>query len=196
MLRTAQEHLRNLRSHDLQSEFEMVGKKGVSYMRFLGMPLAHTMTDIEDHIEFSRVEEMANRYITAYEAGAIARVDVVYMRFHSIGSQLPLVAQLLPIEPPPQKDDELPVGKVDFEFSPEPGALLERLIPETVKVRLYQCFNDAILSEQVARMVAMKAATDSAGDMIKFLTRQYNRARQTQITLELADIVGGAEALK
>jgi F-type H+-transporting ATPase subunit gamma len=70
------------------------------------------------------------------------------------------------------------------------------LIPETVKVRLFQYFNDAIVSEQVARMVAMRAATDAAGDMIKYLTRQYNRARQTQITLELADIVGGAEAVR
>jgi F-type H+-transporting ATPase subunit gamma len=74
--------------------------------------------------------------------------------------------------------------------------LLAHLIPEAVKIRLFQCFNDAIVSEQVARMIAMKAATDSAGDMIKFLTRQYNRARQSQITTELADIVGGANAVQ
>ena len=196
VLRTAQEHLRGLRERELQTELEMVGKKGVGYMRFLGTELSHTMTDIEDHIEFARVEDMAARYIAAYEAGEIGRVDVVYMRFHSIGQQLPHVAQLLPIEPPEKEEGEEATGNVEFEFSPEPAALLERLIPETVKIRLYQYFNDAILSEQVARMVAMKAATDAAGDMIKYLTRQYNRARQTQITLELADIVGGSEALK
>jgi F-type H+-transporting ATPase subunit gamma len=74
--------------------------------------------------------------------------------------------------------------------------LLKVLLPQTVKVRLYQCFTDSAVSEQVARMVAMKAATDAAGDMIKLLSRQFNRARQSQITMELLDIVGCAEALK
>ena len=73
---------------------------------------------------------------------------------------------------------------------------MTRLVPETIKIRLFQYFNDAIVSEQVSRMIAMKAATDAAGDMITFLSRQYNRARQSQITLELLDIMGGVEALK
>ena len=79
----------------------------------------------------------------------------------------------------------------------QPGRpeLLAELLPETVKVRLFQCFNDAAVSEQAARMVAMKAATDAAGDMVRRLGQQYNRARQSQITLELLDIVAGAEAL-
>jgi F-type H+-transporting ATPase subunit gamma len=85
---------------------------------------------------------------------------------------------------------------VQYDFSPAPSELLKVLLPQTAKVRLYQCFTDAIVSEQVARMVAMKAATDAAGDMIKSLSRQFNRARQSQITMELLDIVGCAEALK
>jgi len=85
---------------------------------------------------------------------------------------------------------------VQYDFSPPAGELLAELLPLTVKTRLFQCFTDAAVSEQVARMVAMKAATDSAGEMLKQLTQAYNRARQTQITLELLDIVGGAEALK
>ena len=84
---------------------------------------------------------------------------------------------------------------VEYEFSPDPQQLLDELLPATVRVRLFQAFNDAAVSEQVARMVAMKAATDAAQDMIKALTREYNRARQTQITMELLDIVGGANAL-
>jgi F-type H+-transporting ATPase subunit gamma len=85
---------------------------------------------------------------------------------------------------------------VQYDFSPAPDVLLKKLLPQTVKTRLYQAFTDMAVSENVARMVAMKAATDAAGDMIKALSRQYNRARQTQITMELLDIVGGAEALK
>ena len=84
---------------------------------------------------------------------------------------------------------------MEYEFSPDPQTLLEEILPASVRIRLFQCFTDAAVSEQVARMVAMKAATDAAGDMIKNLTRQYNRARQTHITMELLDIVGGANAI-
>jgi len=83
-----------------------------------------------------------------------------------------------------------------YDFSPEPEMLLDRLLPASVRMRLFQCFIEAIVSEHVARMVAMKAATDAANDMIKSLTRQYNRARQTHITMELLDIIGGVNALE
>lgn len=197
LLRLANERRKQLAAEGVTPSLEMVGKKGITYMRFLGAELSETITDVEDRIAYPRVADMAQRYMAAYEAGEIARVDVAYTRFYSVGVQRPTVVQLLPIEPPRADDEEQRRGgRPDFEFSPPPEVLLKRLIPETVKVRLYQYFNDAILSEQVARMVAMKAATDAAGDMIKYLTRQYNRARQSQITLELADIVGGSEALK
>ena len=195
-LRTAIGQRRHLLDDGITPILEMVGKKGVNYMRFLGYELADTITDIEDKIAFSRVAAMAERYMREYVAGRIARVDVVYLRFHSVGVQRPTVVQLLPIEPPRTEGGQRPQIRTEFEFIPPPAELLARLIPESVKIRLFQCFNDAIVSEQVSRMVAMKAATDAAGDMIKYLTREYNRARQSQITLELADIVGGAEAVK
>ncbi len=84
---------------------------------------------------------------------------------------------------------------MQYDISPEPEALLAELLPASVRTRLFQCFTDAAVSEQIARMVAMKAATDAAQDMIKILTRTYNRARQTQITMELLDIIGGVEAI-
>ena len=90
---------------------------------------------------------------------------------------------------------EYPAHAIDYEFSPSPRELLDELLPAIIRVRLFQALNDALVSEQVARMIAMKAATDAAGDMIRALSRQYNRARQTQITMELLDIVGGANAL-
>ncbi len=201
-----------LQTDGVAAQMEVVGKKGINYLKFLGVEMAERITDVEDKIAFSRVAAMAERYMTLYARQEIRRVDVVYMQFHSVGVQRATVAQLLPIEPP--KAGETPRGagartaaatglvtgtgstRAEFEFSPPPAELLTRLIPEAVKIRLYQCFNDAIVSEQVARMVAMKAATDAGGDMIKFLTRQYNRARQTQITTELADIVGGANAVQ
>ncbi len=202
VLRTVLEHRRRLLDGGVTPAIEMVGKKGIGYFRFLGIELSERVTDVEDRIAFARVAAMAERYMKLYAEKAVARVDVAYMRFVSISQQRPTVVQLLPIEQPQTEGGrgarEGPAvrGGVEFEFSPEPAVLLARLIPETVKVRLYQYFNDAIVSEQLARMVAMKAATEAAGDMIKLLTRRYNRARQTQITTELADIVGGANAVQ
>jgi len=194
VLRTLGTRREQLEQDGLSPAMEVVGKKGAGYLRFLKVGVDQTITDIEDHIAFARVSDMAERYMGLYTRSEIARVDVVHMQFHSVGVQRPVVTQLLPIEMP--KTEERPRRRVEFEFSPPPELLLKSLIPEAVKIRLFQCFNDAIVSEQVSRMVAMKAATDAAGDTIKYLSRQYNRARQTQITTELADIVGGAEAVK
>jgi F-type H+-transporting ATPase subunit gamma len=135
----------------------------------------------------------------AYTAGQYHTVHVVYTRFHSASMQRPEVLQLLPIPKPEPAEakSEAKAGQaaIQYEFSPPAEALLAELLPEMVKVRLFQCFNDAVVSEHTARMVAMKSATDAAGDMIRSLTQRMNRARQSQITLELLDIVAGAEAL-
>lgn len=197
VLRLATEQQRSAIAAGVTPRIEMIGKKGVNYFRFLGKEVSFKMTDVEDKIEYSRVAGLADRYMQAYRRGEIARVEVVYMRFVSVGVQRPTAVQLLPIEPPAAESNAgSNARRVEFEFSPAPEVLLARLIPETVRIRLMQYINDAIVSEQVSRMVAMKAATDAAGDTIKYLTRHYNRARQTQITMELLDIVGGAEAVK
>jgi len=116
--------------------------------------------------------------------------------------QTPEVLQLLPMaKPEGVEDDEggakpQAAGEVDYEFSPDPATLLNELIPITLKVSLFQRFNEGYVSEQLARMVAMKQATDAAGKLKKSLTRQYNRARQTAITTELSEIIGGSAALE
>lgn len=197
VLRTAIEHRRSLAAEGITPELEVVGKKGLAYLRFLGLRVAQSITDVEDRIAYARVAAMAARYIGAYLERRIARVDVAHMRFLSAGVQRPTVARLLPIEAAPVGAPSPRTGRrIHFEFSPPPERLLARLIPEMIRIRLFQFFNDAIVSEQVARMVAMKAATDAAGEMIRYLTRKYNRARQTQITMEIAEIVGGAAAVE
>ncbi len=196
VLRQMRDHIQALRDTGHEPAVEMVGKKGLNYLRFLRQPVERSITDVEDRIAFARVAEMTERYMRLYRDEEIGFVDVVYTQFVSAGVQRPKAVRLMPIDPPQVSDESDASGRPDFEFSPPPAELLARLIPESVKIRLYQYFNDAIVSEQVARMVAMKAATDAAGDMIKYLTREYNRARQTQITMELADIVGGAEAVQ
>jgi F-type H+-transporting ATPase subunit gamma len=141
------------------------------------------------------VEPVANRLMESFERGEIAALHVGYMKFHSAGRQSPVVDQILPLSYEAPAGETEAAASVEYEFSPSPKELLDELLPATVRVRIFQAFIDAAVSEQVARMVAMKAATDAAEDMIKRLTMEYNRARQTQVTMELLDIVGGANAL-
>src|SRR5205807_3547753 len=125
------------------------------------------------------------------------RVDVAYSKFISIARQKPVVETLLPLAPEALGEKRKPTTTtIDYEFLPSAKDILEEILPVSFKIRLFKAFLDAAVSEQIARRVAMKAATESAGEMIKNLSRQYNRARQAQITKEIAEIVGGAEALK
>ena len=197
VLRAAIEHLQRTEGQGIATDVHMVGKKGINFFRFLRRAMAEQITTISDRPRFEQVEPLANALMDRFMRGEIASVHVAYMKFLSAGVQRPVVVQLLPLSAQAAGDaaQAAPATAVEYEFSPDPRQLLDELLPATVRVRLFQAFTDAVVSEQVARMVAMKAATDAAGDMIKALTRQYNRARQTQITMELLDIVGGANAL-
>jgi len=196
VLRSAVGHLDQQRAREIETGVHMVGKKGIGYFRFLRRPMAEQITGIGDRVRFEQVEPLANALMDRFMRGEIASVHVAYMKFLSAGVQRPVVVQLLPLAPAAGEAGGAPAGRqVEYEFSPDPQQLLDELLPATVRVRLFQAFTDAAVSEQVARMVAMKAATDAAGDMIKSLSREYNRARQTQITMELLDIVGGSNAL-
>ena len=212
LLRTALEAIREQEKIGRQVDLEAIGKKGIAYFKFLGRSIARSDSLFETP-QFEEVEKIADRMISAYSAGQLDAVYVVYTRFQSVSSQRPEVLQLLPIRKPNSAETGAVAGAgvvsanaasaaststasaAQYEFSPPADELLAELLPEMVKVRLFQCFNDAMVSEQTARMVAMKAATDAAGDMIRSLTQRMNRARQSQITLELLDIVAGAEAL-
>ncbi len=200
VLRAATAHLDEQRERGIETDVHMVGKKGIGFFRFLRRPIVEQTTGVSDKPRFDQVEPIANALMARFLAGEIASAHVASMQFHSAGVQRPGVVQLLPLaerapEPPAGTGPVTPGRQIEYEYSPGPAELLDELLPATVRVRLFQAFTDAAVSEQVARMVAMKAATDAAGDMIKTLTRQYNRARQTQITMELLDIVGGANAL-
>jgi F-type H+-transporting ATPase subunit gamma len=204
ILRSAIHHLEAEEKRKVDVRVTMVGKKGISFFKFLRREVAEARTDIGEKPRFDQVEPLANDLIDRFTRGEIASAHVAYMRFISAGQQRPEVVQLLPLigangANTALKKDEgeatAPGKTIEYEFSPSPKELLDELLPAVVRIRLFQAFTDAAVSEQVARMVAMKAATDAAGDMIKSLTREYNRARQTQITMELLDIVGGANAL-
>ncbi|MFN0133984.1 MAG: ATP synthase F1 subunit gamma [Phycisphaerales bacterium] len=196
VLRVAMGHLRQQAGGVKSGVIELVGKKGAGFLRFNAVAVGKTHS-LGDKPTFDQVRALADDYMARFTAGEVSAVRVVYMRYVSAGRQAPEVLQLLPLKPPVKKGEagEKKGFTAQYEFSPDAEALLDDLLPATVRATLFQCFNDAIVSEHVARMVAMKAATDNAGKMRKSLTRDYNRARQAQITTELTEIVSGAAAL-
>jgi len=194
-LRTASAFLRTVAGK--QIDLEVVGKKGTAYFRFSGRPIQKSYTQFTDKPAYEEVEKIAASYITAFEAGRYDAVYVAYTQFVSNAKQTPRVQQLLPMEPPKTASIRKQAGyQPVYEFSPDPQTLLGALLPLTIKSQLFQAFNDAVVSEQISRMVAMKAATDNSQKLVRGLRRQFNRARQAQITTELTEIIGGAAALQ
>ena len=179
-----------------KTQLEVVGKKGQAFCKFNNLEVAESYT-FGDSPAYEDVEQLAQKYMDAFTAGQYDAVKVVYMKFESMSRQTPTVQTLLPLEPPVAAEDDSdgPSNSV-YEFSPDAETMLAELLPVTVKTTLYQCFMDAVVSEQLARMVAMKAATDAAGKQKTSLKRQFNRARQTAITTELSELIGGAAALE
>ncbi len=178
---------------------EVSGKKGIAGFDFRDIALDQEYTHFEDKPLFSEVEVIANRFLEEYLAGKLDRLDVVYTKFESIARQSVAVETLLPLGSlgGDAVQEDLPTsGDTLYEFLPSPASILEEVVPTSFKVKLFKCFLDSAVSEQVARMVAMKAATENAGDLIKDLSMRYNRARQGRITSELMDLIGGVEALK
>jgi F-type H+-transporting ATPase subunit gamma len=177
-------------------KLEVSGKRGVAAAKFRGLPTSETYTHFEDKPSYEEVELLANRYLEEYVSGKLDRLDVAYMRFENVSRQSVAVETLLPLGTLEGASPSDSKGQSQYEFLPSAESILEEVVPASFKVKLFKCFLDAAVSEQVSRMVAMKAATKSAGDRIRQLSMAYNRARQSQITGEIMEIIGGVEALK
>lgn len=187
------------KSEQVATHVSVSGKRGISALKFRGIDIAEQHTSFEDKPEFAAVAPLGRAYLEAYSTGAIDRLDVVYTKFDSIARQQAVTEMLLPLAPPKADttaDRAATLASHEYDFYPSAESILEEILPASFLSRLFKCFLDAAVSEQVARMVAMKAATENAGGLIKSLSRQYNRARQSQITGEIMEILGGVEALK
>jgi F-type H+-transporting ATPase subunit gamma len=203
ILREAAGQVQRDRQENVAVQLELSGKRAIAYFRYQGVTTEHTYTQFEDRPAFDQVEPIANRYLADYIGKRIDRVSVAYMKFLNAARQVPVVETLLPMSTVapearrrPSDAAPQPATKVEYEFLPSAASILEQILPESFKIRLFKCFLDAAVSEQIARRVAMKAATENAGDIIKELSRKYNRARQSQITKEISEIIGGAAALE
>ena len=205
ILRAAVPRINELREIIETVPLDVSGKRGINGLEFRGYEINESNTQFEDQPAYSEVEKIAQSYLDKFVSGKLDRLDVIYTKFISTSRQKVTIETLLPLGSL-RDDGSLGDGSdttegsggpsKEYEFLPSAESILEEVVPASFKTKLFKCFLDAAVSEQVARMIAMKGATESAGDMIKQLSMTYNRARQSQITGEIMEIIGGVEALE
>ena len=196
VLKKAVQYLRATKAENKELEVETSGKKAVSFFKFQKIVPSEKYT-LGDKPNFEDVARIADHYMEGFSEGKWSKVSVAYMRFESNSKQIPEVIQLLPLAPVSEDGESEEGSSVgNYEFAPSAGEILDDLLPRSIKTTLFQAFNDSVVSENIMRMIAMKAATENANELAKDLRRDYNRARQAQITTELTEIISGAAALE
>ena len=196
LIREARRRLEELEKQDTHTELHLVGKKGVSYFKFTKRNIASQRVDIGDRPTLDHAAELAKPLMERFANGDLDAVDVVFAKFNSAVSTPPTTLRVLPVEPPAAKGGEGRRGAPNYILKPSAEEILRELLPLYVQNQFYRALVETAAAEHGARRTAMKNATDAGTDMLNILQRTFNRARQAQITQELAEIVGGAEALK
>ncbi|OHD64393.1 MAG: ATP synthase F1 subunit gamma [Spirochaetes bacterium RBG_13_51_14] len=179
------------------TQFYVVGKKAISYFNFMKVPMYKSMLNPENKLTFEDAAEIGNELSNLFLSGDFHEVHIAYTKVASSSSQKPTIIKLLPILLEEEEIKDLyPGSHLEYYFEPNPLEIFSYLIPQYLKMKIYTCFLESSFSEQFARRVAMKNASDASSEMIRDLTISYNRARQAKITKEISEIVGGAAALK
>jgi F-type H+-transporting ATPase subunit gamma len=196
LIKEARNLLARLDKEGAQTILRIVGRKGLGYFRYVGRPIESSRTDFTDRPTADNAADLVNDLIGQFERGEIDAVDVVYAKFNSALSTPPTTLRVLPVTPPEKKSGDNKGLRHDYLLFPSAEAILAQLLPLYVRNSIYRALVETAAAEQGARRTAMKNATDNAGDIINVLRRTYNRARQAQITQEIAEIVGGSAALE
>ncbi|HHW7570743.1 TPA: F0F1 ATP synthase subunit gamma [Mannheimia haemolytica] len=194
LFKTVLHELKEKDDQGVKSRLAVVGNKGISFFNPMGLEIKGHINGLGDTPAMEDLVGIVNGMVNAYREGEIDEVYVVYNRFVNTMSQKPTVQQLLPL-PALENDSLEQTGSWDYLYEPNPQALLDSLLVRYLESQVYQAVVDNLASEQAARMVAMKAATDNAGNLINELQLVYNKARQASITNELNEIVAGAAAI-
>jgi len=196
IIRMAEQRIIDLRREGKDVRIFAIGKKAQTYFRYRGYRIERSFLAVTDTPGYGDARAVANSVMGAYASGEVDAVEAFFSRFQSAMTQVPTRYDLLPIQPPesPVSDGPPPIP-VDYSYEPSPGEILDRLLPRYVEAIIFNMLLEASASEHSARRRAMKAATDNADDLIRALTMSANRARQADITTEISEIVGGAEAL-
>ena len=195
LIREARRRITEIEAQGGQAEAHLVGKKGIGYFKFTRRPIASQRVDIGDRPTAAHAAELVESLMAQFSAGTLDAVDVVFAKFNSAVSTPPTTLRILPVTPP-KTEGRKGGGAVNYILKPSAEAILETLLPLYVRNQVYRALVETAAAEHGARRTAMKNATDAGGDMLDLLHRTFNRARQGQITQELAEIVGGAEALR
>jgi F-type H+-transporting ATPase subunit gamma len=196
LIREARKLLERLRAQGVEVELHAVGRKGIGFFKFKKEKLAISRTDITDRPSLADAESVIDPLRERFERGELDEVYVVYAQFRSALSTPPAVIKVLPVQARKEEKEEKGKFVANYILSPSADEILTRLLPLYVRNTMYRALVETAASEHGARRTAMKNATDNAGDMLELLNRTYNRARQAQITQEIAEIVGGAAALE
>jgi F-type H+-transporting ATPase subunit gamma len=194
LIKQARARIAELERTGVQVDVHVIGKKGLGYFKYVSRALASQRIDITDRPTAENAAEIVDSLMADYIAGAIDGVYVTYSKFNSVLNTPPTTDRILPVTPPTAKGDA--GGQRDYLLFPNAEAILTELLPSYVRNSVYRALVETVAGEQSARRTAMKNATDNAGDILNVLRRTYNRARQAQITQEIAEIVGGAAALQ
>ncbi|HEX2999938.1 MAG TPA: ATP synthase F1 subunit gamma [Armatimonadota bacterium] len=173
-----------------------VGQKGPAPLKHRGFTLGKYFPFPTGSLTLEFAQQITAEVRRLFEQGEVDLVYLVYTRFYSALNLKPTVLQLLPLEPPKREKEENVMTRMEYLFEPEPGELLASLLPRYLDVQVFQALVESVASESAARMTSMRSASDNAKKMIDLLTLSFNRARQSAITTEITEIVGGAEALK
>ena len=195
LIREARRQIERLRNAGVEVEIHVVGKKAVSFFRYQKEELAAARSDITDKPTLDDAMSVIEPLREDFEAGRLDEVYVVHAQFRSALSTPPATVKVLPVSAGERDDDE-PARAQSYILSPSADEILNRLLPLYVRNSVYRALVETAAAEHGARRTAMKNATDNAGDILDNLNRTYNRARQAQITQEIAEIVGGAAALE
>jgi len=198
LIREARRRMQELKDQGAAVDLHLIGRKGVAYFRFARQPIASQRIDIGDRPTPEHAAEVIGPLVQAFEQRALDAVEVVCAEFKSPMSAPPVTRRILPVEAGKRASGQpgAPGPLAFYILRPSAEAILERLLPLYVRNQMFRALVETAAGFQGAQRTAMKNATDSAGEILDVLTRTYNRARQAQITQELAEIVGGAEALK
>ncbi len=191
LIREARTLLATLREKGIEPELHVVGRKGIGYFRYVGQALATSRTDISDRPTAEDAATLVDELMTRFVGGAVDAVYVVYANFKSAIATPPTTMKVLPVDPP-ARSGPMP----DYLLYPSADAIVTELLPAYVRNAVYRALVETAAGEQGARRTAMKNATDNATEVLGVLRRTYNRARQANITQEIAEIVGGAAALE
>ncbi len=193
VIRMAERRLIELKNQRADLRLYCVGKKSNSYFRYRGYQVERSFLGVTDTPGYGDARAIANTILNDYAEEAVDSVDAYTTRYLSALTQTAVEWPLLPIEPPAAESEEgIATG---YTYEPNPEAILNRLLPRYLEASVFGMLLEASASEHAARRRAMKAATEAADELTKVLSRQANQARQAEITTEISEIVGGAEAL-